>query len=258
MSKKTYPTVDAVFAEVATRKARAAKARREPRAADAEAPREIYGAACAAVAAALAADGFSYAKSRATLTRKAGDVTHRVLFQSSHNNVAGEHVAMWMYAHVQSAALGAWREKQRRRAREDDFVAGGMVHLLEPDGPKMIEWELARAAARDAAVADVVSHLRSVVLPYFSLFAAPPALIERLKRRSVPAFELASSVEYALCFGDARDAQAILDAYLRERPDLEAPSRAAQEKLATSGPPARCPNAYAEQIAWLRVVHSLA
>ena len=74
-----------------------------------EAPREVYAAACQAIADALASDGFEYVRSKATLKRKTSDFGFYISFQSSHNNVAGELVRLWIHAGVTSQALKAWR-----------------------------------------------------------------------------------------------------------------------------------------------------
>ncbi|HEY2808117.1 MAG TPA: hypothetical protein VGI91_04935 [Steroidobacteraceae bacterium] len=59
--------------EIAHQKLRAAKARCERVPVAGQAARDVYKAFCQAIADALAGDGFEYARSRASLTRKSSD-----------------------------------------------------------------------------------------------------------------------------------------------------------------------------------------
>src|SRR5262245_46090050 len=105
---KKLTGLGAVIADIAHRKARAAKARFQKTPPGTEAPREIYERGCATVAAAFVAEGFRFAPSGPHATRASGDLTHHITFQSSRNNVAGEHVALWVHAHVSSKRLRGW------------------------------------------------------------------------------------------------------------------------------------------------------
>ncbi len=62
--------------------------------------------------------------------------------------------------------------------------------------------------------------VRLVVLPYFERFSDPGVLISDLGQREIPAFEIASSVEFAWCFGTKKEARHVLDRFVMERRDL--------------------------------------
>src|SRR5260370_20223226 len=97
-----------VVSDVAARTERAAAARANGLPTSAEAPRDVYAAGCRAIADALSADGFAYAESKHTRTRKRGNFNFRLSFYSSHNNVPGELVALEICATVASPKLWKW------------------------------------------------------------------------------------------------------------------------------------------------------
>ena len=132
----------------------------------------MYDAACAAIAEALIPDGFRYLKSKHALDRTIDAFVHRVSFQSSQDNIAGQSVLMWMHANVRCKELAMWRSKQPNPLRTDDWVAGGMVHLLTQEHA-MIEWQIADPTSRSATIADAQNFTKTVVLGYFALFEDP-------------------------------------------------------------------------------------
>ncbi len=97
-----------VVSDIASRKKRAAEVRFAGAPTSDESPRDVYAAGCRAIADALAAAGFSYAKSGQTLTRKSGDLVFRISFFSSHHNIAGELVVLWINAGVASPRMKKW------------------------------------------------------------------------------------------------------------------------------------------------------
>lgn len=186
-----------------------------------EPARQVYLGACQAIGDALAVQGFRYARSKQRCTRGGAPFTHTILFQSSHYNSSGRQVVLWMHATVQSSALLAWRRQHLGDEPVNDHVAGGMVHLL---GTRyaMLQWELAAPRDRPATIQDAVDFLNQEVLPYFARFTDLPALIHRLATEALPGLELVPAVELALWAGDRQQAQAVLDRFLRERPDIAA------------------------------------
>jgi hypothetical protein len=114
-----------VARDLAHRKLRATAARFSRVPARGKAPRQVYLEACRAIADALAVDGFKYLRSRATLTRKTSDFGFSIHFQSSHHNVAGELVRMWIHAGVTSPALKSWRSTHPCLMGRSELVAGG-------------------------------------------------------------------------------------------------------------------------------------
>jgi hypothetical protein len=81
---------------------------------------------------------------------------------------------------------------------------------MEPCGP----------GQRATVIADAIDFVRLVVLPYFERFSDPGVLISDLGQREIPAFEIASSVEFALCFGTKKEARHVLDRFVMQPRDL--------------------------------------
>jgi len=213
--------------------------------------------ACERIAQAFAEDGFQYFKSGPHFTRRDGQFNYRVSFQSSHLNVAGEHVRLWLHASVRSQRLKDWRSRQQRPYRSDDWVAGGMAHLLHGK-QTLIQWNLASPNNREAVISDVIAFVREEVLAYFQLFSNPHETIAILAKQGIGAFGVASSVEFALCFGDKEQAQRVLDRFLLQREDLQDQIESAMQRLRIEGFPDDIPSSYAEQVAWVRLAYDLA
>src|SRR5450631_2114966 len=110
-----------------------------------------------------------------TSLKSCAPFNYRVSFQSSHNNIPGKHVALWMHANVRSPRLKKWRGEQLKPYRNDGWVAGGMVHLLNRRHV-MIEWKLANDETRSAVVEDAIQFIRTEVFPYFHRFSDPSAV----------------------------------------------------------------------------------
>ena len=131
MGRKDFRSFEEVLRSVAEQKAATAKARFVGTDPTVEKPRDVYVAACAAIAQSLVADGFHYAKSKQALDRAIGGLIHRVSFQSSRNNIAGQSVVMWMHANVRCKELATWRSRQSSPLRNDDWIAGGMPQAID-------------------------------------------------------------------------------------------------------------------------------
>lgn len=254
MTRDTTDDLNSVFAETARRKTEAAAFRRTGKPDGVEDSRAVYLAACEEIAGNLESLGFRYAKSGPHSSRSEGPFKFKISFQSSHNNIPGRHVRLWMHATVQSKKLQAWRESHLPTKRANDYVAGGMVHRLRMEHA-MVEWELADPSTRPSTIADALAFLHSDVLPYFAQFKDPRALIEDLAVREIPAFDLRPSVEFAICFGDKDAGRRVLDRFLDERRDLtEAIAEVTRTGLKY---PATGPSNFAEQVVFLRETYQL-
>lgn len=254
MPRDSSKELSTVIAEAAQRKAEAARARSDGRVTGVEDSRDVYLAACSSISQVLVAHGFRYAKSGPHASSTRGMFAYKVSFQSSHNNIAGRHVRLWMHATVRSKELKAWRGAQSTSTSASDFVAGGMAHLLKNEHA-MVEWELADPTTRATEIADAVAFIQSDVLPYFAQFDTPEHVITTLRQRAIPAFGLQASVEFALCFGEREHASAILDRFVRERSDL-APEISEAEQAGLRNPKSG-PGNYAEQVVFLRRTYQL-
>lgn len=214
-----------------------------------ESSKDVYQAACASVAGALTPFSFKYVKSRQRCTRERNGFTQTISFQSSHYNVSGRHVQLWMHATVDSLVLMTWRRERLPEDLASPHVAGGMVHRL---GTRyaLVQWELADPQDRAATIQDAINFIHDEILPYFAQFDDVGALIALLAEHAVPAFDLAPSVEFAHCFGNQAQAQAVLDRFLRDREDLRAAIAAEQANPSPST--LLRPSNYVQQVVYLK------
>ena len=256
MIRKTFRSLSGIFSDVAQRKANAARARQSGADPAAEPSVDAYADSCAQVAAAFAADGYRYAKSGPHLTKKMGAFSYRISFQSSRHNIPGQHVSLAVAANVGSRELEAWRKSQPLARRRDDWLAGGLIHLLGTD-LTYVTWDVADAALRPAVIADVAAFIRSVALPYFARFEEPAKLIAELEVADIPAVDIGDAVECALCFSGPESAKKILRRFAAERPNLAGAIRQAEKRIQEEGHTKYFPTAYADQVAFLRSAYSL-
>lgn len=256
MGRKDFGSFEEVLRSVAEQKAAAAKAHLAGADPGAEKPRAVFVGACEAIAQSVVPDGFRYLTSRRSLNRTVGPFVHHVSFQSSHNNIAGQSVVMSMYANVRCKALASWRSQQSKPLRTDDWVAGGMVHLLTLEHA-MIEWQLADPTSRSATIADAQKFVRTVVLGYFRLFEEPLRTMAELLATPINAFSIGDQIEFALCFAGPAEAGQILQRFVDHRSDLHSQMRRAIERVEREGLPDYAPSGYADVVAWVRKAYGL-
>jgi hypothetical protein len=256
MGREEFKSIGETISDIARRKSDAARARREGRNETAEPSAQVYAESCSRIATAFVNDGFRYAKSGPHMTRRRNGFTEKVSFQTSYHNIPGKHVELSVAATVRSKNLKEWRGSQPASLRKGNWVGGGMIHLLGIES-SYLKWELADPEGRDDTVADVIDTIRSLALPYFDVFQDLSTFIRLLIQRDVPAMDIGDAVEFALCFGSRDQAQAILERFVTERPDLAGAIAQAEAKMNRDGLPAHVLNAYADQVAFLRIYHGM-
>ncbi len=238
-----------VISDVAARKQRAAEVRFGRANVSGEAPRDVYLAGCRAIADALAPDGFTYAKSSQWLTRKRGEFAFRISFQSSHHNIAGELVALWIHAVVSSPTLKKWAKAHPNLSMERwDRVAGGQIGNLAPRHSWM-EWNLASPVDRDRQIADAIATIRRIALPYFALFEDVPSLVSRLAVEDIPSFNPDSVLDFLMGFGTPADALRAARRMLRSIPEAQQRYPAALARFRDKGLPPHTTGHYGEVLA---------
>lgn len=126
-TKRVVTSLGSAIAQVADEKRVAARHAFRRRPPSAEAPRAVYLDACRRIGEAFAADGFRYAPSRGRLTRRGGEWTDTLWFQSSHHNVAGVHVALCTGVLLASRRLQRWRRQHASPFRRDADVVAALV-----------------------------------------------------------------------------------------------------------------------------------
>jgi len=239
--------LDRIIRETALRKQRAAQMRSAGTPEGFEEPSTVYQAACAVIGQGLATEGFRYAKSGPRLTRKAAEFTHQVSFQSSHNNVRGEFIALWIHAIVLSRAVKAWRQGYDPQTSWD-FVAGGQIGNLDPQ-PGWSEWNLADPQGRPAAIDDAIGTIRSTALPFFALFTDRSSALKTLDQWPKPGIEIVPAIELALSYDDRPRAQSLLKRFFDARQDLLPEYHAKLVEFRTSGLPPYRDTAYGAVLA---------
>ena len=256
MAREEFKSIRETISDIVRRKSDAARARREGRDEAVEPSAEVYAKSCARIAGAFESDGFRYAKSGPHMTRRRIGFVERVAFQTSYHNIPGKHVELSVAANVRSKKLKEWRHSQPASLRKDDWVGGGMIHLLGTN-QFYLKWQLAEPETREETIGDVIDTIRSCALAYFDHFQDIPACVRLLVECDLPAMDLGNAVEFTLCFGARDQAQAILQRFLVERPDLADAIAEAEDKMRTHGLPGHALNAYADQVAFLRLHHGM-
>jgi hypothetical protein len=245
---ETHSLAD-LLADVAYRKSRAAHIRFARSPAGKETPREVYLAACAAIGAHLEEMfGFKYAKSGPRARRRSGDFTFEISFQSSHHNIAGAHVVLWIHGNVWSARMNKWREGQPH-VRPSDYVAGGQVGNLQTDH-SWLEWNLANRRKRDKTIHDAVKVIEDLALTYFARFEDLPSLFRLLVKEEMPSMEIDRVIEFLMCFADQPTARLAAAKFLKKRRDLLQEYQQSYQRYVKDGLGSKRPSGYAEQLAF--------
>ena len=222
--------------------------------------RNIYNAACAQIAAALAQDGFDYRPSEHTLMRRDGDFTREISFQSSFRNftlpeqgtgvlqkaasllpLIGEtatfgSVTLIAHSGVRSKAFKLWRASQKYPLGSDDLITGGQIGNLQAK-PKWLEFNLANPQRRDRVITEVVELIRTIALPYLARFANPQEVIAGLIGGTMPWWWEPSALEYVARFGAPTQARELLVRYVTIRPGQEKEFRERIDEYRKQGVP---------------------
>jgi hypothetical protein len=217
--------------------------------------RNIYNAACAQIASALAQDGFKYRPTKHSLVRRDDDLTHEITFQSSFRNftvpnhvglqrlpligdTAGSgSVTLIAHALVHSKSFRQWRAAQKQSLGTDDLITVGQIGNLQAK-PEWLEFNLANPHERDRVVRDVTELIRKVALPYLGCFSNPQGVIVGLIAGKMPwSWWEPSALEYAVCFGTPAQARELLLRYIQRRPGLEGEFRERVKEYRKQGVP---------------------
>jgi len=183
-----------------------------------ERPRDVFANACAQIAARLSDAGFRFAKSGPHATRKSGDFTFKVAFQSSHRNAAGAIVKLWIDGKVFSKKIEAWR-KNYPLLDGADYVAGCQVGNLT-DQTIFNDWNLADPASRPSAIENATQTVLSVALPYFSQFEDLDGLIAKAQANDIPSMTIDRVVEFLICFANPLAAKNAAANFLERHPNF--------------------------------------
>jgi hypothetical protein len=198
MSKKIIESLNEMVADTDIRESRAANSRFQPRGLNVEDTREVFLSSCEAIAKHFAPLGYRYAKSRQHFTKQTDDLTFRISFQSSHNNVTSEYIALWVHANVESKRLKKWRSQQPHPLAAWRYLAGGQIGNLLAK-PSWYEWNLASPSEREIVIKDAISTIDEKALPYFSDFKDVDALAYKLEVGEIPSLDVGNAIEFLLC-----------------------------------------------------------
>lgn len=201
-----------------------------------EKPRDVFLAACARIAEALASDGFRFMRSKRELRREAGEFVHRIILRADRDNVAGRHVGLGIDVGVSCRRLEAWRRQQQHPlSGTGDRLAFGPICNIEANY-LTIAWELADPADRQATVADAVSMIRTEALQWFKHFEDPAALLADFEDQwPVPLCRFDCQLDFAFCFGGRDSAQRVLTRHIASHPDLHDSIRRALAAMRSEG-----------------------
>ena len=243
-----------IISDTAKRKKRAAHVRRGGNTPAGEAPRDVYLAGCLAIANAFSNDGYSYAKSGPNLRRKSQDFVFQINFQSSHLNVSGELIALWIHGYVFSSTLKKWRAVNPCLLKASDFVAGGQIgNLLSQQS--WMEWNLANSVERNQQIEDAVSTIKSIITPYFAMFDDVPKLIKRLINEDVPSFSPTCALDFLMRFGSKSDTIQAASNMLHRLSGAQDQYSALLAQYRAQGLPSYTPRAHGEVLAMASIVY---
>ncbi|WP_322416479.1 DUF4304 domain-containing protein [Mesorhizobium huakuii] len=156
---------------------------------DREPPRQVFLDACCEISSRLKPVGFRFAKSGPHASRRAGDWTFRISFQSNYLNVGGEYVELVVHVSVHNKAIREWDERNGWPANASDWVAGGQLgNLLTPYHWRT--WSIANPLTRQAEITNIVANIQATVLPVFERFGTPRELAEQVAETEIPGFML--------------------------------------------------------------------
>ena len=133
-----------------------------------EKPRDVFLAACDALASRLVPFGFRSRRQNQELIRRRGAWQHRVYFASSGYNRAGEYVALTPTVLVSNETLKQWRRENG--GRSDGFVTSRMLYRFAPESVVGVTWDLVDPTARHGVLDTVTSILTDRAIPWFDLF----------------------------------------------------------------------------------------
>lgn len=255
MTKTIFNSLTDLFKNVAKEKHRAAISKHQDLKCD-ELPRNVYDDSCEQIAAALISKGFSYSKSSHHLTRRNDDLKFTIHFQSSYNNVAGELVSLIFAANIRSRIIKKWRIAQSRPLRKDEWIAGGLIHLIDGNNV-FIRWNLADKESRKETINDIITQINEIAIPFFDKFLMPEMVINELTRASINAFNIGDQIEYSLCFSGIRKAQMVLNRFLSNRPDLLPDILKSKDNLKENGFPDYFVTRHSDVIAHILTAYDL-
>jgi hypothetical protein len=144
--------------------------------------------------------------------------------------------------------LEKWRDTYQEITKSD-YVAGGQIHNLT-DETIASDWNLADPTTRDETIANVVSTIESVALPYFARFDDVAALIDSLVNRDIPSMTIDRVIEFLICFADVETARTAAVNFLQRRPDLVRSYTRDYGRYAERGLDWSHPSGYAKQLAF--------
>jgi hypothetical protein len=214
--KRLLKNLGEVFDAVVTDKRRAAASRFSPRPPGLESPRDVFLDSTAAIACAF--PDFAYAKSGPHLTRRHGDWTDRIAFQSSHNNVASQRVALWVFANVRYKPLEAWRSQSSPFVKTA-FLAGGQLGNLQAE-PAWIDLDLADPNTRPSVISAATELIDRIALPYFAFIHDLERVCDDLMNHDIRGIELPAALDLVLLRRGKAAAERFIDNFLQRRSDL--------------------------------------
>ncbi len=158
------------------------------------------------------------------------------------NSIYGS-VSLYVLVGVSSRSMQSWRMSLAHPLRTSAGIAGTYLSHLVGNGRRWLTVNLANERTRPARIRTIVELIRSGAIPYCERFREPKQVVASLLNVPDPGMLDFGELEYAVCYGGREAATAILQRYLRDRPDyFQAGYRDALERYRQNGLPA--PNTY--------------
>ncbi|MDF9826091.1 hypothetical protein M2447_000167 [Ereboglobus sp. PH5-10] len=216
--------INSLIRDIGSAKSAAARARFAGRPPDAQDTRAVYLETCAAIAAAFEPRGYKFSKSGPHFTAKSRDkqFTYRISFQSSHNNIPGQHIRLLVHTSISSPVVKKWETalwaRHGRTYQGNGSIAGTQLgYLAEPGKRAWVAWELAHEHTRAAAIAEVTDRITRHALPWFAQCEDIPRLVGRIVETGVfPDCHVEDfPAELLLCFASRGQTARALASYIK-------------------------------------------
>lgn len=227
-----------MISSTATDKLATARARQTPDN-TAEKPRTAILDALKFIESAIASDGYAFSANSMKFSKKQGDFTYEISFQSDRNNAAGQRAAVWTHTLVHSRICTTWSRRHSSdwirpaTSFQPAIFVSQLGYLCKPAG--WMEWDFADHTTRHPVAGDLLACIRERAYPVFATFEAGADKIAQLIDRGLTSPE--PILRYLLSAGHHDLAKQSFNRYLQERPDLQVDFQRLRMEFETKGIP---------------------
>lgn len=199
------------------------------------ATRDIYRAACAAIADAV---GYRYLKSKTTAVKQVGQHRFSLSFQSGRYNWAGQRVTLYVHARVENEDFKHWQETSNWPLKADGLILIGQIGNFKMPY-EWLSFEVYDPSTDGARVDDVVNDVRRLALSLFDQCLDLDTFAREAAKRVIPGVVETAAV--GLCYWrlGPEAAESCLDLLLNVHPARRESYREGRALLASGDNPSQ-------------------